>query len=109
MLTNVEGQQLRYAGIDSKFDDVIITGNPDELKFIAYYTKGSEVVAVARCVSRADPNFCTFCSIYACSMQNDPVVMKATELMRLGLMPSPEEIKAGKASRAGNRYVFKAS
>ena len=30
------------------------------------------------------------------SMQNDPVVSKASELLRLGLMPSVEEIKAGK-------------
>ena len=29
-------------------------------------------------------------------MQNDPVVSKASELLRLGLMPSLEEIKAGK-------------
>lgn len=31
-----------------------------------------------------------------CSMQNDPVVSKASELLRLGLMPSVEEIKGGK-------------
>jgi hypothetical protein len=29
------------------------------------------------------------------SMQNDPVVSKASELLRLGLMPSAESIKAG--------------
>lgn len=29
-------------------------------------------------------------------MQNDPVVSKASELLRLDLMPSVEEIKAGK-------------
>jgi hypothetical protein len=28
-------------------------------------------------------------------MQNDPVVIKASELFRLGLMPSVESIKAG--------------
>ena len=28
-------------------------------------------------------------------MQNDPVVSKASELLRLGLMPSVESIKAG--------------
>jgi hypothetical protein len=31
-------------------------------------------------------------------MQNDPVVSKASELLRLGLMPSPDELKAGKVS-----------
>ena len=30
------------------------------------------------------------------SMQKDPVVVKASELLRLGLMPSASEIKAGK-------------
>lgn len=29
-------------------------------------------------------------------MQRDPVVSKASELLRLGLMPSPEELRAGK-------------
>lgn len=29
-------------------------------------------------------------------MQNDPVVSKASELLRLGLMPSPQEVKDGK-------------
>jgi hypothetical protein len=30
------------------------------------------------------------------SMQNDPVVSKASELLRLGLMPTPDELRAGK-------------
>ena len=29
-------------------------------------------------------------------MQNDPVVSKASELFRLGLMPSPAELREGK-------------
>ena len=38
-----------------------------------------------------------FCiDYYFFSMQNDPVVSKASELLRLGLMPSPEELRAGK-------------
>lgn len=32
------------------------------------------------------------------SMQNDPVVTKAAELLRLDLMPSPEELRGGKVS-----------
>lgn len=74
---SAQGQQLRYCGVGAGFDDIIIDGNPDELKFVAYYVKGGNVVAVA-------------------SMQRDPVVSKASELMRLGLMPSAAEIKAGK-------------
>lgn len=74
---SAQGQQLRYCGVGSGYDDVIIDGNPDELKFVAYYVKGDKVIAVA-------------------SMQKDPVVVKASELLRLGLMPSPTEIRAGK-------------
>jgi len=74
---SAQGQQLRYCGTGAGYDDVIIKGDPDVLKFIVYYVKGGKVVAVA-------------------SMQNDPVVIKASELLRLGLMPSVEELRAGK-------------
>ncbi|KAF9064162.1 hypothetical protein BDP27DRAFT_1333914 [Rhodocollybia butyracea] len=70
-------QGLRYCGYAVGHDDIIIKGDPGEMKFIAYYVKQGKVVAVA-------------------SMQNDPVVSAASELLRLGLMPSPEDIKAGK-------------
>ena len=46
--TPAEGQQLRYCGIGSGFDDVYIQGNLEELKFIAYYIQGGQVTAVAR-------------------------------------------------------------
>ncbi|KAI0261514.1 flavoprotein [Gloeopeniophorella convolvens] len=74
---SAQGQQLRYCGIGQGYDDIYIKGNPTEMKFIAYYIQGGKVTAVA-------------------SMQNDPVVSQASELLRLGLMPSAEEIKAGK-------------
>lgn len=31
-------------------------------------------------------------------MQSDPVVSKASELLRLGLMPTPEEVEGGKVT-----------
>jgi len=74
---SAQGQQLRYCGNGRGYDDVFIKGDPGEMKFVAYYSKGGKVVAVA-------------------SMQNDPVVVKASELLRLELMPSLEELKAGK-------------
>ncbi|KAI0090249.1 hypothetical protein BDY19DRAFT_939199 [Irpex rosettiformis] len=74
---SAQGQQLRYCGVGAGFDDVIIDGNLDELKFVAYYVKADKVIAVA-------------------SMQRDPVVSKASELLRLGLMPSPSEVRNGK-------------
>lgn len=71
------GSQLRYCGNTvNGWDDLVLKGNPDEGKFVAYYTKGDEVVAVA-------------------SMQVDPVVMQSSELMRRGKMPSKTEIEKG--------------
>ncbi|EJU04008.1 flavo protein [Dacryopinax primogenitus] len=71
------GQQLRYCGIGINFDSVILRGNAEELKFIAFYVQGETVLAVV-------------------SMQNDPVVMKCAELLRHGLMPSATELRQGK-------------
>lgn len=75
---SAQGQQLRYCGLGHDYDDIIIKGDPGEMKFIAYYVKEDKIVAVA-------------------SMQNDPVVSKASELLRLGLMPSPKELRDGKS------------
>ncbi|KAJ8586931.1 hypothetical protein M405DRAFT_882996 [Rhizopogon salebrosus TDB-379] len=75
---SAQGQQLRYCGLGAGYDDIIIHGNPDEMKFVAYYVNRGQVVAVA-------------------SMQNDPVVSKAAELLRLGLMPAPTELREGKS------------
>ncbi|PFH53119.1 hypothetical protein AMATHDRAFT_138458 [Amanita thiersii Skay4041] len=74
---SAQGQNLRYCGVGHQYDDVIIKGNPSDMKFIAYYVKQGKIVAVA-------------------SMQSDPVVSKASELLRLDLMPTPEEVKGGK-------------
>jgi len=69
------GAQLRYCGNTMNgFDDVVITGNPGEAKFVAYYTKGETVVAVA-------------------SMQKDPIMAQASELMRQGRMPTKSDIQ----------------
>lgn len=71
------GAQLRYCGNSSfGFDDVIVRGEPESGKFVAYYTKGDIVVAVA-------------------SMGMDPVMSQSAELMRRGRMPSKKDIVGG--------------
>jgi hypothetical protein len=72
---------MRYCGLGGKlnYDDELVQGNPSEGKFVAYYFKDNKVVAVA-------------------SMGRDPVVMKCSELMRLGKMPTAEQIKSGHVS-----------
>lgn len=71
------GSQLRYCGHTPEgFDELILKGQPEEAKFVAYYTKGETVVAVA-------------------TMGVDPVMTQSSELMRRGAMPSRSEIKNG--------------
>jgi len=71
------GAQLRYCGnTPNGWDDLVLKGEPGEGKFAAYYTKGETVVAVA-------------------SMQMDPIMTQASELMRRGKMPSKSELQKG--------------
>jgi NADPH-dependent 2,4-dienoyl-CoA reductase/sulfur reductase-like enzyme len=69
------GSQLRYCGnTQNGWDDLVLKGQLEESKFVAYYTKGETVVAVA-------------------TMQIDPVMVQASELMRRGKMPSKSELQ----------------
>ncbi|PNY27932.1 Apoptosis-inducing factor 1 [Tolypocladium capitatum] len=71
------GAQMRYCGnAASGWDDVVLQGDPSEAKFVAYYTKGETVVAVA-------------------SMGKDPVMVQSAELMRLGKMYSKSQLQQG--------------
>ncbi|PBP21280.1 apoptosis-inducing factor [Diplocarpon rosae] len=71
------GSQLRYCGnTPNGWDDLILQGQPEEAKFIAYYTKGETVVAVG-------------------TMGMDPVMVASSELMRRGAMPTKSELKKG--------------
>jgi NADPH-dependent 2,4-dienoyl-CoA reductase/sulfur reductase-like enzyme len=74
---SAQGGQLRYCGhTPDGFDEVILKGQPEEAKFVAFYAKGEEIIAVA-------------------SMGMDPVVMKSAELMRRGEMLSKSQINGG--------------
>lgn len=71
------GSQLRYCGnTPNGWDDLVLQGQPEDGKFAAFYTKGETVVAVA-------------------SMQLDPVMTHASELLRRGAMPTKSELVRG--------------
>lgn len=71
------GSQLRYCGNSMLgWDDLVLCGNPDEGKFVAYYTKDDTIVAVA-------------------TMGTDPVMVHAAELMRYNQLPSKSQVKEG--------------
>jgi NADPH-dependent 2,4-dienoyl-CoA reductase/sulfur reductase-like enzyme len=78
--TMVFGKSLRYVGnVGSEgvtFDNVIIEGDLAKGEFVAYYTKGERVAAVA-------------------TVGRDPVAVACGELMRLNAMPSVAEIQLG--------------
>ncbi len=65
------------------------------MQFAAYYAKKGSIVAVARFVIRLRQAEVELIVRFH-SMQKDPLVSKASELLRLGLMPSASEIKGGK-------------
>ncbi|KAL7419530.1 Apoptosis-inducing factor 1 [Cryptotrichosporon argae] len=71
------GKGLRYLGTGAGSDDQWLDGSAADLKFALYQAKNGKVTSVS-------------------TMQRDPIVAKASELMRLGLMPSLDEIRNGK-------------
>jgi len=71
------GSQLRYCGNTvGGYDDVVLQGDTEKPSFVAYYTKGDEVVAVA-------------------SMMKDPYMTQSAELMRRNKMPGKAELQKG--------------
>lgn len=69
------GSQLRYCGNTvGGWDDLVLEGSPSEGKFLAYYTNGETVVAMA-------------------SMGWDPAMVQSVELMRTGSMPTKSQLK----------------
>ncbi|RFU78255.1 pyridine nucleotide-disulfide oxidoreductase, fad nadp-binding domain [Trichoderma arundinaceum] len=72
------GAQLRYSGntIASGWDDLIVDGDVAAANFLAYYTKGETVVAVA-------------------SMGRDPAVIQLAELLKLGRAPTKSQVQQG--------------
>ncbi|GES79469.1 AIF-like mitochondrial oxidoreductase [Rhizophagus clarus] len=74
--SNQLSKGLRYCGYASSFDDVIVQGSLEEIKFAAFYARGDKIVAVA-------------------SVSLDPIVSHCSELLRLGKFPTATEIRNG--------------
>ncbi|CAK6966607.1 apoptosis-inducing factor 3 isoform X2 [Scomber scombrus] len=73
------GKTIRYAGYGEGFDDVIIQGDLDELRFVAFYTRSEEVVAVA-------------------SMNYDPIVSRVAEVLGSGKTIKKRDVETGDIS-----------
>ncbi|RZC32804.1 apoptosis-inducing factor 3 [Asbolus verrucosus] len=72
--TKLFGKSLRYSG-HGKFDDVVYVGDVDQLKFVAFYLNGDEVVAAA-------------------STGMDPVVSQYAELLAQGQKLYRKDVEA---------------
>lgn len=69
------GSQMRYCGNTvGGWDDIIVDGDPGAASFVAYYTKGETVVAMA-------------------SMGRDPLMVQSADLMRVGGMPTKSQLQ----------------
>ncbi|XP_041756367.2 apoptosis-inducing factor 3-like isoform X2 [Coregonus clupeaformis] len=68
-----------YQGYGEGFDDVIIQGDVDELKFVAFYTRSEEVVAVA-------------------SINYDPIVSRVAEVLGSGKTIRKRDVETGDMS-----------
>lgn len=76
---SAQGGQLRYCGntmITDGYDGFHLAGKPDDGKFVGYYGKNDEIVAL-------------------CSMGMDPYMAKAATLMRESRMPTLSDVKGG--------------
>jgi len=74
--TTQYGKSIRYCGFAYVYDELHIEGNINDLKFVGYYIKDNRVLAVI-------------------SINMDPVVSAAAELLTIGKMPNGTEIKSG--------------
>eukprot|EP01068_Selenidium_serpulae_P009783 Selendium_serpulae@DN5320_c0_g1_i2.p1 len=84
------GKSVRYAGHVKGFDDVIIEGSLEDLKFVAYYIKGGKVHAVA-------------------TMGADPVAVDMVTALSINKMPTPAELRMGAANSESVRKAVKAA
>jgi hypothetical protein len=70
------GDKINYVGSASSFDTVHVEGSLADKKFVAYYCKADQVLAVA---AMGVPNAATY----------------TAEALRLGSMPSLSDLRAG--------------
>ncbi|XP_052800272.1 apoptosis-inducing factor 3-like isoform X2 [Mya arenaria] len=73
--TVMYGKSVRYTGYGPGYDDIVVHGDLEDNKFVAFYTKGDEVVAVA-------------------SLNFDPIVSQAAEMFQAGKTITKQEIQS---------------
>ena len=77
---------LAYVGHAKEWDEVVLEGNLEQHDFLAYYIKGEQVLAVA-------------------GMGRDQALCAIEECLRLGKMPSVQEIRAGEVDWVATSFA----
>eukprot|EP01121_Diplochlamys_sp_Union-15-3_P009946 TRINITY_DN2735_c0_g2_i4.p1 TRINITY_DN2735_c0_g2~~TRINITY_DN2735_c0_g2_i4.p1 ORF type:complete len:538 (-),score=101.66 TRINITY_DN2735_c0_g2_i4:40-1653(-) len=86
------GKSLRYCGYAFQYDEVVLDVEKDwkeKLTFVAFYTKGDKILAVA-------------------SLNRDPIVVQCAELMAQGKMPTVSQLKEVIKKEGNSASIFKA-
>lgn len=84
------GRSLRYAGHCIGYEEIIMKGELEKFDFEAYLIKKGKVEAVV-------------------TMNRDPIAVASCEAIRLGLMPTPDELRSGAKSGADIIQIIKES
>ncbi|XP_069475226.1 apoptosis-inducing factor 3 isoform X3 [Ambystoma mexicanum] len=82
--TAMFGKSIRYAGHGEGFDDVIIQGDIDELKFVAFYTRKQKRSNVDNTMTSYVEKWRNEEVIAVASINYDPIVSKVAEVMASG-------------------------
>ncbi|XP_043910294.1 apoptosis-inducing factor 3-like isoform X2 [Protopterus annectens] len=78
--TSLLGKSIRYAGYGEGFTEIIMKGNPKEMKFLAFYIREENVVAVS-------------------SMNFDPAVARIAEILASGKQISKAEAQSSEEDK----------
>ncbi|KAG9487849.1 hypothetical protein GDO78_007575 [Eleutherodactylus coqui] len=97
--TAMFGKSIRYAGNGEGFDDVIIQGDIEELKFVAFYTRRSvrTLYPNSKMTSLVD-QWRNDEVIAVASMNYDPIVSKVAEVMSSGKSIRKRDVETGDIS-----------
>ncbi|KAG8597980.1 hypothetical protein GDO81_002449 [Engystomops pustulosus] len=97
--TAMFGKSIRYAGNGEGFDDVIIQGDIEELKFVAFYTRRAvrSLYPNSKMTSLVD-QWRNDEVIAVASMNYDPIVSKVAEVMASGKAIRKRDVETGDIS-----------
>ncbi|XP_053329589.1 apoptosis-inducing factor 3 isoform X1 [Spea bombifrons] len=97
--TAMFGKSIRFAGHGEGFDDVIIQGDIEELKFVAFYTRKTERILFSNSkMTSCVDEWRNEEVIAVASINYDPIVSKVAEVMASGKTIRKRDVETGDIS-----------